>query len=191
MEWHEEFRGTIFSIQRAVHKSGKLFEIAVRSPGVRLIIADRQGRVLLNREKRRELEYEIDCRLPGGMVFDEIDEFLKVRGTSMLDEHVMRAAVKEAEEEVGVIISEGGARIWANDNNFGKVEFDLFFVEVNNFKQSKIGPVFADTESEEIMGWRWYTFDEAAQSALDPLQFSEGRSARMLLSYIHTSGQLL
>jgi len=50
-----------------------VFETARRAPGVRLIIV-RDGQMLITREFRNELD-DYDYRLPGGKVFDTLDEY--------------------------------------------------------------------------------------------------------------------
>jgi DNA-binding NarL/FixJ family response regulator len=53
----------------------KMFEFARRAPGVRMIISaqDGSGKILLTREYRPSLE-RYDYRLPGGKVFDSLQE---------------------------------------------------------------------------------------------------------------------
>src|SRR5437763_708903 len=71
------YRGKLFEvISEPVEIDGKAFEFEKvrRSPGVRLIIRDGQGNILLTREFRRELS-KFDYRLPGGKVFDSLIEF--------------------------------------------------------------------------------------------------------------------
>ena len=56
----------------------KIFETARRAPGVRLIF-ERDGKILLSREYRRETA-SYDYRLPGGKVFDTLAEFKAFSG---------------------------------------------------------------------------------------------------------------
>ncbi len=84
---------------------GRVFEKARRAPGTRLIIADKDSKkVLLTREFRRELG-EWDYRLPGGKVFDTLDEFEAFRES---DDDIVDAAKKqainEAQQEAGIEI---------------------------------------------------------------------------------------
>src|SRR4030066_2059920 len=79
------------------------FEKVRRSPGVRLIIDDGQGNILLTREFRRELS-EFDYRLPGGKVFDSLDEFNEFKQSKGdIIEKAKQAALKEAKEETGFV----------------------------------------------------------------------------------------
>jgi len=67
------YRGKIFEvIQQHMRIDGKnvTYEIARRSPGVRLLIV-KNNKILLTREYRREL-HGYDYRLPGGKVFDTL-----------------------------------------------------------------------------------------------------------------------
>jgi hypothetical protein len=69
------YRGKIFEIVQTTQPDGRVFEKAVRAPGVRLIIANKPSRkLLLTREFRSELN-DWDYRLPGGKVFDTLDEY--------------------------------------------------------------------------------------------------------------------
>ena len=72
--WKETslFRGKIIEV---VEKDieGRKFEIARRSPGVRIIIRD-GNKILITKEYRYE-HNSYDYRLPGGKVFDTLEEF--------------------------------------------------------------------------------------------------------------------
>lgn len=68
------YKGKLFEVvSEPVEIEGKTFEFEKvrRSPGVRLIMKDGQGNILLTREFRRELS-KFDYRLPGGKVFDSL-----------------------------------------------------------------------------------------------------------------------
>lgn len=74
-----DYSGSIFEIVRQEQPDGRFFEIARRAPGVRLIITDKeQEKLLLTREFRQELQ-DWDYRLPGGKVFDTLEEYSKFR----------------------------------------------------------------------------------------------------------------
>jgi len=58
-------KGKLFELVHLTQPDGRVFEVARRAPGVRIIIADRDNqKVLLTKEIRRELETP-DYRLPG------------------------------------------------------------------------------------------------------------------------------
>ena len=70
------FQGKIFEIvNQPMNLGGKIvqFEIARRSPGIRLLIVDK-NKILLAKEFRHE-QKEWDYRLPGGKVFDTLGEY--------------------------------------------------------------------------------------------------------------------
>lgn len=70
------YQGKIIEVVQQTRKTGdteKLFEFARRSPGTRLIV--RSGdKVLLTKEYRTETG-NWDYRLPGGKVFDTLEEY--------------------------------------------------------------------------------------------------------------------
>src|SRR4051812_47804170 len=79
----------------------KTFEFARRSPGTRLIILD-GDKMLLTKEFRHELA-GYDYRLPGGKVYDSLDEYnIALSGGVDIGEAAKQAATKEAREEVGI-----------------------------------------------------------------------------------------
>src|ERR1035437_4570891 len=92
------YKGKIFEVvSEPVEIDGKTFEFEKvrRSPGVRLIIGDGQDNILLTREFRRELS-RFDYRLPGGKVFDSLDEFNNFRQSKGdIIEKAKQAAFKE------------------------------------------------------------------------------------------------
>lgn len=68
------YRGKLFDIIQIPQPDGRVFEVARRAPGVRVIVHDaKEQKVLLTREFRRELD-AWDYRLPGGKVFDTLNE---------------------------------------------------------------------------------------------------------------------
>ena len=101
------FKGRIFEIVQTEQHDGRVFEVARRAPGVRLIIANKdEQKVLLTREFRAELN-GWDYRLPGGKVFDTLDEFETYRagGQDIVDAAISKAKAEGA-EEAGVEIKE-------------------------------------------------------------------------------------
>ena len=66
------------------------FEKARRAPGVRLLII-KKNKILITKEYRDEIG-EFDYRLPGGKVFDKLEEYQKNSDGNMMD-----FAIKAAE----------------------------------------------------------------------------------------------
>jgi 8-oxo-dGTP pyrophosphatase MutT (NUDIX family) len=77
----------------------RIWEIARRSPGVRLILRD-GDKILLTKEYRKELD-AVDYRLPGGKVFDTLEEYNAYKQD--IEKYALRAARRECEEETGLI----------------------------------------------------------------------------------------
>lgn len=97
--WEIVYRGSLFCIEKHGEKG---FERAVRPPGVRLILTNSDGKILLTREFRSELG-SVDVRVPGGKVLDSLEEFLAIRNDAdKMRDAVMRAARLEAKQETGV-----------------------------------------------------------------------------------------
>jgi len=103
------YRGKMFEIINFVGQSNTKFEVAVRAPGTRLIIEtekDGQKALLMTKEIRRETE-GYDFRLPGGKVFDSLEQFdLSKKNEDDISLMVKNAAEKEGKEEAGI---RGGA----------------------------------------------------------------------------------
>src|SRR6266568_4139362 len=99
--------GTLFELVHVRQPDGRVFEIARRAPGVRVIIADRAAhKILLTKEFRQELGAH-DFRLPGGKVFDSLDQYEDFRKTG--DDIVGPASTKaraEAAEEAGMAVDD-------------------------------------------------------------------------------------
>src|SRR5690348_11852646 len=68
-------RGKLFEVVQLPQENGAVLEVDRRAAGVRIIIPNKEdGKILLTREFRRELN-NWDWRLPGGKVFDSLEEF--------------------------------------------------------------------------------------------------------------------
>lgn len=122
--WKMVYVGNLIAIEKHEKKG---FERAVRPPGVRLILRNALGKILITREFRTE-QGAHDYRLPGGKVFDTLGPYLDVRGDqNRLNQAVERAARLEAKQETGVddihhltIHSRSGAG--------ASVEWDLYYL---------------------------------------------------------------
>ncbi|MCA9347588.1 NUDIX domain-containing protein [Candidatus Saccharibacteria bacterium] len=184
MIWETKYVGNIWRVQQGNHDSGKVFEKAVRAPGSRLIIV-KDGKILLSREKRRELGGKVDFRLPGGKVFDTNEEYVKYLESGLDITQASRTSIaKEGLEEVGLNIVADSLTLIGVDVLGSTCEWDLYYWFCEDFTEDADGAQHHETEADEIEGSVWVSFDEAKKIALDPEQFSESRSARMLLSYI-------
>ena len=164
-------------VQKEVSRNGvtKTFEYARRSPGVRLIIP-KGNNILLTKEFRHELQ-AYDYRLPGGKVFDSLDEYNNaIQNGIDVAEAAKQAATKEAKEEVGIEVKEisflhksicGATVVW-----------DLFYFLVSDFNESA-----QSLEEGEDIAVEWTPKDEAKRMCLDG-RMSEERSALVLIRYL-------
>ena len=95
----------MFEVVTREGKPGVMFEAAVRAPGVRLMIETEKNGIkalLMTKEIRREAD-GYDFRLPGGKVFDSLDELDQhsESGTDILP-IAEAAAKKEGKQEAGI-----------------------------------------------------------------------------------------
>ena len=135
-QWEKKYRGNLFLLEQ---DNVKGFERAVRPPGVRLIIQNKKGEILLTREIRPE-QGGHDFRLPGGKVFDNIGPYLEVRDDeALLQEAVIDAAINEAREEAGVE-NINNLELIKRSSNGATIEWDLFFLkgEAEEFGEQKL-----------------------------------------------------
>lgn len=173
------FSGRLFEVTHLEQPDGRIFEIARRAPGVRLIIADNeQQKILLTREFRRELD-TWDYRLPGGKVFDSLDEYRDFRNSrGDIVQAARQKAVEEGREEAGVIAE--GLELVKKSTLGATVEWDLYIFEVTKWQE-------ADSQSledgEQIETGNWFSFDEVEKMILAS-DMQEERVALALLQYI-------
>lgn len=177
------YKGKLFEVvSEPVEIDGKTFafEKVRRSPGVRLIIGDGQGNILLTREFRRELS-EFDYRLPGGKVFDSLDEFNEFKQSKgNIIEKAKQAAIKEAKEETG--FTPNAIEHHSTSKLGATVEWDLhyFVASVNRSEQG-----LQELETGENIEVVWFTEEEVKKLILESDKFSEERSVAALMRFLH------
>jgi ADP-ribose pyrophosphatase len=179
------FSGKLFEIVQKVQKDGRMFEIARRPPGVRLIISDKVNkRILLTREYRHELQ-DYDYRLPGGKVFDSLNELhaWEDSGQDILDAAKAKA-IGEGAEEAGVDISE--LELFQVSTLGATVEWDLYVFDVTNWQPHELGQQLE--QGEDIEADTWFSFEEAEQMIYDG-KIQEDRVALILLKWLHSQKQ--
>jgi ADP-ribose pyrophosphatase len=175
------YRGKMFEIVTWEGKPGVTFEAAVRAPGVRLIIEtekDGMKALLMTRELRREAG-GYDFRLPGGKVFDSLDELDAHRkeGTDIAP-LAEAAAKKEGKQEAG--ISNGTYTPLEVSKAGASVEWDLHYFKVANME-------IGTQELEEHEQGDIETVVLSAEEIYEKLsrrEIKEGRSADMLWSWL-------
>ncbi|MEO6760954.1 MAG: hypothetical protein ABI220_01080 [Candidatus Saccharimonadales bacterium] len=174
------YRGKLFEVIQTPQSDGRVFERAVRAPGVRLIIADREAKkILLTKEYRQELK-GWDYRLPGGKVFDslaEYDEFKSV--TDSMEGAAAKKAKAEGHEEAGVDIL--GVELFKKSTLGATVEWDLYVYEATDWEKSADGQALE--VGEQIEADNWFSYDEAHQMILAG-EMQEERVALILLQWL-------
>lgn len=176
------FQGKIIEVvnQTILGKNGKeiTIEKARRSPGTRLIIETPEGNFILSKEKRHELE-EIDYRLPGGKVFNTLEEynqFLKNKEGDLL-EKAKEAAKLESKQEVG--IKPKKIEYLSTSHCGATVDWDLIYFIVKDYE--KVEQELEEHEDIEVV--------EISPEELKEWLFSgkiqEDRSVSVLLKYLH------
>jgi ADP-ribose pyrophosphatase len=172
------FQSKKFEIILQPMKIGKKiveFDIARRPPGVRLLII-KNRKILLTREFRSELN-GYDYRLPGGKVFDTIEEYrAALRKNNNIMKYATSAAKKECIEETGLrplkmkhihTTPPGSTVIW-----------DLFYFLISDFKVEKQNP-----EIGEVIRPEWHTFEDVKKMCLDG-RIQEDRTVALLLRFL-------
>ncbi len=155
----------------------KTFESARRSPGVRLIIPH-ENSVWLSKEFRHELN-SYDYRLPGGKVYDSLEEYNHALAESVdIAESAKQAAIKEAREEAGMNISQ--LDFYHKSVCGATVTWDLFYFVVHTYEQHN-----QELEEGEDITMELVTKDQAKAMCLDG-SISEERSALILLRYLNS-----
>lgn len=154
-----------------------------RPPGIRAIIINENNQILLSKEFRYELD-TFDYRLPGGKVFDTIEEYQKSLTDNTLEENVLKTVTKEVQEEVGLIIHNPNLIKVSHDG--ASVEWDLYYFEIKEYEISAQGNHLE--ENEFVSGYSFYSFDEIIKLCQEN-KIHEDRSVGVLLTYILKKGK--
>lgn len=172
------YQGRIIEVVEQEVESGgktKTFEFARRSPGVRLIIPA-GNKILLTKEFRHEVG-GYDYRLPGGKVYDSLEEYNAALSSGTdIAEAAKAAAIKEAIEEVGIKISD--LEFFHKSVCGATVTWDLFYFVAKSFEQDA-----QHLEHGEDITVEEVSRAEAEKMCLDG-RMSEERSALILLKYL-------
>lgn len=176
-----KYKGKILEIvEFDVTQGGKqlVFECARRSPGVRLIIP-KGDTILLSREERHEVG-GYDYRLPGGKVFDTLEEYSSAleRGKDIQAE-AAEGAKREAREEVGIEVTD--LSFFHKSVCGTTVVWDLFYFVAHSFTETaqELG------EGEDIQ-IEAFDRETVKKMCLDGT-IQEERSALILLRYLASS----
>ena len=177
-------KGKLFELVHQMQPDGRVFEIARRAPGVRVIIADKTNKkVLLTKEYRNELN-AWDYRLPGGKVFDTLDEYEAHRqsGNDILEAAKSKARA-EAAEEAGVTISD--VELITKSTLGATVEWDLYIFEALDWHENEHGQALE--VGEQIETGQWFSYEEVEELIVEGAM-QEERVALALLRWIKTNG---
>jgi 8-oxo-dGTP pyrophosphatase MutT (NUDIX family) len=154
-----------------------LREFARRSPGTRLIIPTKDGKILLTKEFRFELQ-GYDIRLPGGKMLDTLEEYNAfLKSGQDLAEKAREAARKEAREEVGIVVKD--IEFFGISRCGTSVEWDLYYFVVKAYDKGETA-----LELGEDITALPTDVKEVKNMCLDG-RIQEERSALMLLRYLN------
>lgn len=179
------YRGRIFEVVEVdVDEGGHqtTFEKVRRAPGTRIIVRDADGMILLTREWRHELRRE-DLRLPGGKVFDTLQEYEQNGGGNTGHiEVVAKAARRELREETGIEAS--SLDFVARSVCGATVDWDLYYFEAVDWKRVSDGQVLEPGEEITVT---WMSRQETIDACLKG-DISEERTALVLLRFLASPG---
>ncbi len=149
-----------------------------RPPGIRAIIVNDKNEILLSKEYRYELE-TFDYRLPGGKVFDNLEDYQKsVKDNTLLDS-IYNTVTKEVKEEVGIKIK--NPILYHVSHAGSSIVWDLYYFLINDYKIIKNGQELE--ENEIVEGFVWKNYNEIIKMCIEK-QIHEERTIGVLLSYI-------
>ncbi len=172
----EEIKYSGKIIEVVQFKNGdRVFEKARRSPGVRALIVSGE-RILLSKEYRTEIG-GFDFRLPGGKVFDRLEEY-KQHISEDLISYAKEAVKKEVREEVGLLVND--PKLLKVSKAGATVEWDLYYFLISDFEVNKKGQ---ELEDGEDISFSWYTLKEV-EGICTSGRMQEDRSVGVVLSYL-------
>lgn len=153
------------------------FEIARRSPWVRIIIRD-WNNILLTKEYRHE-HNGYDYRLPGGKVFDTLEEFNeKIKDNENINTYAEKAAITECKQETWLIPVE--LKYITTSKAGATIERDLYYFLVNSFENNEW---WQELEDGENITTERKSLEEVKKLCID-WSIKEDRSVWILLKYI-------
>ena len=168
-------------VHQTVFLNGKevVFEKGRRAPGVRLIIETPDGGFLIGKEER--IIGGLDYRIPGGKVFDSLDEYndflSNVNEEKEILEKANEAAVKESMEEMGIKPIE--MEFFTISKCGGRFEWDLYYFLVKKYEE--VGQSLEEHEKIEVMKVSREKLQELALSG----EMKEDRSVGVILKYLN------
>jgi len=176
------FEGKIIRVVQKESPSGKIFEIATRPPGTRILIHDlKNDQILLSSEIR--LDIGLDLRLPGGKVRDTNQEWDQIKDDKDLNKIIIEAAAKEVREEAGLEVKD--LKIFTISPSGGPtIKWDMYYLVSNKF--TDLG--HQSLEEDEKIVTKWYPVPEVIKLCLSG-QIKEGRTVAAILQYLYSIGK--
>lgn len=175
------FQGKIVEVVKQPMKIGSKtveFEFARRSPGTRLIIVNNKEKKILVTKEFRSEHNDYDYRLPGGKVFDSLEEYNEFlsSGKDILIPATKQAKV-EAKEEAGLEVK--NIKHYYTSVNGATVTWDLYYFVIDDWEEK--GQELGEGEDIEVM---WINFEQAQKFAFSG-SMSEDRSVAILLRWLN------
>lgn len=160
-----------------------LIETVRRPPSIRSLIVDFKARkVLLTKEYRTELT-SWDYRLPGGKVFETLEEFLSCIHSGQDIVPFANAKVdEEVLEEAGVVVK--SKELYHKSITGVTIHWDIYYYAIHDFEQS-----VSQLCAAEFIFPEWVGIDKAKEMCFSG-EISEERSAMVLLKYLQDSDEL-
>lgn len=179
MQEEVTYQGRIIEVVEFASPDGKqVFEKARRAPGVRLIVPVKNNAIILTKEYRHELG-GYDYRLPGGKVFDRLDDYNQfLRSGNDILQPAMKKAREEGAEEAGIIVSD--LEHFHTSILGATMEWNLYYFIVTKFVKGD-----QKLEQGEEIELVEVVLSEARNMCFDG-RISEERSALVLLRYLNT-----
>lgn len=174
------YSGEIFEViqqKKKFRDKIKIFEIARRSPGVRLIII-KNNKMLITKEFRLE-HGEYDYRLPGGKVFDTLKEFSEtISKHENIMAYAMTAAKAECIQETGLMPKK--IKHYQTTKAGATVDWDLYYFIITDFEKKS-----QHLEDGEDIKVEWKKFDEVKKLCIAN-KIKEDRSVGIILKYFES-----
>lgn len=157
------------------------YELIKRPPGLRAIIV-KDHSVLLNREFRYE-KNDWDYRLPGGKVFDSLEEYKHSLKNNTLTLNIQKKLLEELSEEAD-ILPENYLFFYKSICGF-TVEWDLYYYVVDRFKELSSSRNNCIRKNEfEFIEHCWIDYNEAFNFCIQN-KISEERSSNALIRFLY------
>lgn len=165
----------------------KTFEYVERSPGVRTLVSDGEA-ILVTKEWREELG-KWDIRLPGGKLFENVNDYKSFKEKKLDSSDVIRearnAAHKETLEEAGMNLNIDEFELEHISKCGASVHWDLFYFSVRVDKRVSERRSVVTSENEMILNL-WLSYAEVEKLCLTGT-VSEDRTSNFLLKFLQNS----